>query len=197
MAYFRPSAFVCPSRPPGTLSRFPQNFGIQLEKHVTPWNRRWLKGLPKRNLVYMRQRKYTLVRICIFTPRYHVRYPAAICYQVQAGSSIKPKISSDADVHAVFEIYTSPEILHTCLMCPCRASNDFFFVPPSDICVVVFLYLRLKRPHIFGEKKKKNIRKRLGKGTLNTCKFSGSNSQKRRGHLDLRAVKCKNHGLAS
>ena len=31
----------------------------------------------------------------------------------------------------------------------------------------------LKRPHIFGEKKK-NIRKRLGKGTLNTyAKFQG------------------------
>ena len=29
------------------------------------------------------------------------------------------------------------------------------------------------------------------------CKISGSNSQKRRGHLDCCAVKCKNHGLAS
>ena len=29
------------------------------------------------------------------------------------------------------------------------------------------------------------------------CKVSGSNSQKRRGHLDFCAVKCKNHGLAS
>ena len=38
-------------------------------------------------------------------------------------------------------------------------------------------YLCLKRPHIFGEKKQEKnvyIRKRLGKGTLNTCaKFQG------------------------
>ena len=38
-------------------------------------------------------------------------------------------------------------------------------------------FLRLKRPHIFGGTKKKthtHIRKRLGKGTLNTCaKFQG------------------------
>ena len=29
------------------------------------------------------------------------------------------------------------------------------------------------------------------------CKIPGSNSQKRRGHLDFCAVKCKNRGLAS
>ena len=41
--------------------------------------------------------------------------------------------------------------------------------------------------------KKKNIRKRRGKGTLNTCaKFQSLNSKKRRGYLDFCAVKCKN-----
>ena len=53
----------------------------------------------------------------------------------------------------------------------------FFF--SSGICFSVFFWdiWGLKRPHIFGEKKKnkkKSTRKRLGKGTLNTCaKFQG------------------------
>ena len=85
----------------------------------------------------------------------------------------------------------------TCLMCPCRDLNDFFF--PPDIRVLVFWGGYLLRDPIFSpEKKKKNIRKRFGRGTLYTCaKISGSNFQKRRGHLEFCAVKCKNHGLAS
>ena len=58
----------------------------------------------------------------------------------------------------------------------------------------------LKGPHIFGEKKqetKKPIRERPGRGTLNTCAKSQGLTQKRRGHLDFSAVKCKNHGSAS
>ena len=64
-------------------------------------------------------------------------------------------------------------------MCPCRAFDEVFFLDfffPSDIWVFVFFggYLGLKKPHIFGEEKQKPIRKRLGKGTLNTCaKFQG------------------------
>ena len=48
----------------------------------------------------------------------------------------------------------------SCLVCPCRAFNEYFlfFVFSSDLWVFIhFLgYLGLKRPHIFGEKTKKN-----------------------------------------
>ena len=92
-----------------------------------------------------------------------------------------------------------PKILHTCLLCPCRAFNEcvcvFFRQILGFLCFVG--YLGLKGPHIFADKKKEHIRKRFGRGALHTCKISGSNSQKRRGHLDFSAVKCKNHGLAS
>ena len=62
---------------------------------------------------------------------------------------------------------------------PCRTVNecDFF---PSGICVFVFLgYLGLKASQVSSEKI--NVRKGLGRGTLNTCsKFQGLISQKRR-----------------
>ena len=45
-------------------------------------------------------------------------------------------------------------------------------------------------------KKKHSQRARQGH-IKHVCKISGSNSQKRRGHLDFCVVKCKNHGLAS
>ena len=58
-------------------------------------------------------------------------------------------------------------------MCPCRALNVFFvfFCFPPDFWVLYFWRcLGLKEPHIFGEeKKKKSIRERLGRGTVNTC----------------------------
>ena len=59
MAYFRPSGFLCPSRPPGKLCRFPQKNGVQPQKHVRSqlknkqWNRRWLRACAKRNLFYL------------------------------------------------------------------------------------------------------------------------------------------------
>ena len=60
-------------------------------------------------------------------------------------------------------------------------------------------YLGLKGPHIFGGKKKRKTHstKALQGHIKHVCKISGSNSQKRRGHLDFSAVKCKNHGSAS
>ena len=45
------------------------------------------------------------------------------------------------------------------------------------------------------KQKKRPYRARQGH-IQHVCKISGSNSQKRRGHLDFCAVKCKNHGLA-
>ena len=74
----------------------------------------------------------------------------------------------------------------------------FFFARHLGFCFFGG-YLGVKRSCIFGEKNqnKENIPKTLGKGILNACKISWSNSQKRRGRLDFSAVKCKNHGLAS
>ena len=56
-----------------------------------------------------------------------------------------------------------PEILHMCLMCPCQALSDLLFGWKSNIW----------------RKITKHIRKRLGRGTVNTttyvreCKFQG------------------------
>ena len=72
-----------------------------------------------------------------------------------------------------------------------------------DIWVLyLFGYLGLKGSRISSENKikqnkKKTIRKRLGRGTSNTCAEFQGLSQKRRGHLDFCAVKCKTHDLAS
>ena len=64
--------------------------------------------------------------------------------------------------------------------------------------MVRFLYffgIYLGLDPTFPAKKSINpICKSLGRGTLSTCKFSGSISQKRGGHFDFSAVKCKNHG---
>ena len=76
-----------------------------------------------------------------------------------------------------------PELLHTCLMCPCRAFNEcfffrffVFFTRCLGFCIF-WRYLGFKGPHIFAEKNKKtnnSIRKRLGRGTLNTwANFQG------------------------
>ena len=74
----------------------------------------------------------------------------------------------------------SPWILHTCLMCPCRAFYECFFSFFLFFSVrylgfrIFWGYLGLKRPLIFGERKKKKHRQRLANGTLNTCaKFQG------------------------
>ena len=48
------------------------------------------------------------------------------------------------------------------------------------------------------KKQKTSIRSRLGRGALNTCKISGSNSQKRRGrwHLKEFGVLCLNQPIS-
>ena len=86
-------------------------------------------------------------------------------------------------------------------MCPCRAFYGcvcVFFVRFSpDIWVFVFSgHVGLNGSRISSEKG--NSRKRLERGTLSTsvCKFQGL-SKKRRGHLDFRALKYQNHGMAS
>ena len=95
---------------------------------------------------------------------------------------------------------SDPEILHTCLMCPCRAFDEcfsFLFFARYLIFCIFWKYLGLKGPHIYGRKrKKKNIRKRLV-SDKRVCKVTRSSSQKRRGHLDFCAVKCKNPRLVS
>ena len=68
--------------------------------------------------------------------------------------------------------FIDPEFLHTCLMCPCRSFYVFFF------SLEMWDPLRPKYPKKYKKRKnlagKKNIRKRLGRGTLNTCaKFQG------------------------
>ena len=90
-------------------------------------------------------------------------------------------------------------------MCPCRAFNECFFlflvlfVRYLGFCICWDIW-GLTRPHIFGEKMKQNkkhLRKARQGHIKHVCKISGSNSQKQRGHSNLYAVKCKNHGLAS
>ena len=71
---------------------------------------------------------------------------------LHAGSSTKPQIPSDPNVHAVFESQDLV-ILHTCFMCPSRALNDF---PRQTFGLLTFWgYLCLKEHHIFGEKQNK------------------------------------------
>ena len=77
-------------------------------------------------------------------------------------------------------------------MCPCRVFNEWGFL------VLVFFarYLGLKGSHISSGKKQKTkapIRKRLDRGTSNTCaKIQDLISQKRRGQqLDFCAVNAK------
>ena len=52
---------------------------------------------------------------------------AAHVRPVQAGSSIKPQIPLEFNVHTVFE--GTLIFLHTCSMCPCRAFLPMFFSP--------------------------------------------------------------------
>ena len=76
-----------------------------------------------------------------------------------------------------------PEILHTCLMCPCRALHDFFF-----FSLEMWDPLRHKYPKKY---KNQNIWRKK-KGFVNdsaghyVCKTSGSMSRKRRGHWTLK-----------
>ena len=58
----------------------------------------------------------------------------------------------------------------------------------GDICVL--------RDHTFPAKKKEKTKARQGH-IKQVRKISGSLSQKRRGHLDVCAVKCKNRAFAS
>ena len=77
---------------------------------------------------------------------------------IQAGSSIKPQIPSESNIHAVFERF-DPEIVLTCLTCPCRAFYDGFFLFFFFRQVLWFLYflgyLGLKGSQISSEKKQK------------------------------------------
>ena len=62
---------------------------------------------------------------------------------------------------------------NTCLMCPCRAFNECFFLCVFVRYLVFFCDIWVLRDTTFSAKKqkteKKLIRKRLGKGTLNMC----------------------------
>ena len=79
------------------------------------------------------------------------------CILVQASSSVKPQIPSGANVHAVFQRPYNFAHTDTCLMCPCRAFDDFLFCFSRQIFGFLYFlgYLGLKGPHIFAEKKKK------------------------------------------
>ena len=88
--------------------------------------------------------------------------------RIQAGSH-KPQNSFRCQCPRRFwEV--DPEILHTCLVCPCRAFNEciflfsVFFVRYLGFCFFLG-YLGIKRPHIFGEKNKKNKRQNIRKGS--------------------------------
>ena len=110
----------------------------------------------------------------------------------------KPKsLQSSMPTRRFWEI--DPEILHTCLICPCQACYEWgfrFFVFFRQIFGFFFFFLDIwvLRGPTFPAKKpktKKPIRKRLGRGTLNTWAKSQGLSQKWRGVLGFCAVKCK------
>ena len=66
-----------------------------------------------------------------------------------------------------------PELLHACLMCPCRAFYVVFFVSCCFRQIfwvfIFFLDIRVLVDLTFPAKKKKKNRKKLGRGTLNMC----------------------------
>ena len=83
---------------------------------------------------------------------------AGRCYWIQAGSSIKPQIASEFNVHAVFE--RDPEIVHTSLMCSCRAFYEsffFFFFHQMFGFLYFFGYLGLRDPTFPAKKNKNNF----------------------------------------
>ena len=64
-----------------------------------------------------------------------------------------------------------PEILHSCLMCPCRAFYErgfyFCFFSAGNVgSLKTQLFQQIQTPQTSGENKQL---KRLGRGTLNTC----------------------------
>ena len=98
---------------------------------------------------------------------------------------------------------------HTCLMCPCRAFMNEFFSPPCQKFVFSVFFgifgswkitLSAKKgfyiPTFSGEKKHTNIRKGLGRSTLNTCaQHQDLTSQKQRGHFEFCAIKVQKSRL--
>ena len=84
------------------------------------------------------------------------------------------------------------EILHTCLMCSCRAFYDVFFFNPAENVWSLKTRISQKntKTQISDEKKQKtNYSLKTWQGhTKHVCKFSGSNSQKRRGHLHVKGI---------
>ena len=77
-------------------------------------------------------------------------------------------------------------------MCPCRARYELFFFRFFVFSPKMWGILRPKypqkctNPKYLTKKNKKTKKNMLGRGTLNTCKILGSNSQKRRGHWHLK-----------
>ena len=66
---------------------------------------------------------------------------------------------------------SDPEILHTCLMCPCRAFDEcfsFLFFARYLIFCIFWKYLGLKGPHIYGRKRKKKTFAK-GSSAINAC----------------------------
>ena len=68
------------------------------------------------------------------------------------------------------------------------------YIFPPDFWVFVFfgdIWVLRDPPFSAGKKKKKIVKGSAGAYVEHVCKISGSNSQKRRGHLDFHAVECK------
>ena len=79
---------------------------------------------------------------------------------------------------------TLNEILHTCLMCPCRAFYVCSFFRHVFGLLHFWGYLSLKGSHISSDKREKTHPKRAQQGDMkHVRKISGCISQKRRGHV--------------
>ena len=67
-----------------------------------------------------------------------------------------------------------PEILRTCLMCPCRAFVFSFFFAGNVWSLKTQISPTIENPIIWQSITKKNIRKLLGRAKINVCaKFQG------------------------
>ena len=90
-----------------------------------------------------------------------------------------------------------PENSHTCLMCPCLAFYELIFFSARYLGFCIFAIFGSERiTHFQLKTTNKNVKGSAG-AQQTRVQISGSIAQKRRGHLDFRAVKRKNHALAS
>ena len=120
-------------------------------------------------------------------------------YVFQAGGVLLVAFVSEAFFELTRRFWEiDPEIVHTCLLFPYRTVDEFFFFSPAVFFFFVFFWVFW----FFGilhflQKKNKNVRTGLGRGTFITCKISGCIHLSRTAWtFRLMRETCKNHGFS-